>query len=810
MDVGQMTQAAFLELLKRLQGRGGYTDEDGSIRVTELSAVAKVAELASEAIVAASKNLVLSSADEALDALERVRALAANSSLSAARRQARLLAHSMGAGKAVPARIANAIATYLGVTTGSTVAPDSVDATDHRAHPATGLVVARVEPAATTRQQRRDLAPVLDRGLPARAISAGISTGSAVWGAALDSVSIAVAEAVAVPAQTKARVAPIEVYPGSIITREQWIEWQSLLCWKSRNFGLLQSGQGRTICRSFTLASGSNVVLDGPANSSVNWALRVVQAWGVASASAVTDPTTLPDTDHVWLPASKLGSAGSGYTHTMQTVAGASSGITLAVNGTGNLVVTNGSGAARNLLLMIRCTPSYSLVASPDSQPWIDTSSMTSAAVSEIHAASVICDATPTQFAGVKAGALRRVIYTGGLTTTEANGRKYVVLDSSEDWRNRYVLVATVSLEAGTALAGGGYLMAASADPMPGRGGASGRPRLFATGAGAAIGSDAVLALQHPDSISAPNVWLFADSATGNLVAEMKAASTNTHSMVMALVTATERTTGTSVVTQVPVHATQVQTIDVEQPLNCGVFGQGHQGGAQRYTLADPAPKAIPTCPPLGLVSGSLTPPRPLAWLVRERLGDANDGTVEVRQRIYSQRKLITSLSVPPLSVIGLDIASSVDASQVGVSDQVDYRDRMVYVDGRVIATTDIRLSAASQVSDVTAVAVSATLYTGPYGDVTVALTADVDLVFTFSRALNGGLHSRLTLKNKHATLTYYANLAVECSGQIGLTDLRSYGTLYEFTCASGDALEFDETRGCADDYGITGGSLRS
>jgi hypothetical protein len=785
MDIGALTQAAYLELLKRLQGSGYASDPDTN-RYHELNAVAKIAELASAALQTASANLFLSSASEALDLMERVRFLLQQSSITDARRRDRLLAFARGAAKMVEARLDNAFGKYTGDATGVTRRPDLDAVQDGRSAPAGALVVARGEAIVLTDQEARDLSPVLARGLPAHAIPGAIYDADAVFGNVLYNSRRAVTmfPQVTVPAQTKHRSVALDFHPSTEITVEKWIELQSMLVPKSVGFDFDQAEQGRWIFYQGTIAAAAQDLIDGPThNGGVNWLNRVIQAWGVVDDAAITDPTINLNSEHVWLSASKTGSSGAAYTHSLWTTGpgnGATSNVVLLVDTNGVLRIQNNAAGTRYVALMIRCSPTYVVDTNGPTQPWINPFQVEHDEVAELYASTVISDDTPGEFAGVDAGALRRIVYSGGM---KYGGNPHsVIIDSSEDWRNRWVLVVPIQLRVmgADAVEEIGYPSVASDGSFS----SNEEARLFYTGTGATPEQDLpVLAYQHgffTSPVVESQTWIYADT-DGNLRCEPKNSLDGVYGEwdkaydFMALVIATEQDDGTSVVTPVPVHATRVHAIDLEQPQSCGVFSQGQQGGVPRYSLTDPTPKTQPTNAPLGLVQEGHLPCRPVQWLVRERLGATDDGTYLSRQPILGQRKRVISIQANTAETTPVDTFNDAPDMGTGVNDQVDFRDRLVWIEGR-ISTSNITIAPLAQNDDSAATRFTWTLYTGPYADLSITLTTNLTLRFEFSRdGANRGIHSRLVIENATGS-TYYVNAVVEMSGHLGLSDLRAYG----------------------------------
>jgi hypothetical protein len=782
MQLGVLTRAGYRALLIRLQG-SGLANEPGTKRYTELDAVADIADKVTQALENVTAGLFMTSAVATLDLYERVRYLVQGTSVTDATRQARLIAFHQGASKLVPARLANAFGTYLANLTGQTLGSEAAALRAHASSPLSAFLVGRRETAANTELKRRDLWPILERGLPARATPGPISTADAVWGAALDPASIAVASVVSVPTN-KARIAPIEVPPGGSLTREQWIELQSMLCWKSHGFSVNQDKQGRTIFVKITLAPGASFT-----ETSLDYTDRLITVAGCVSEYSVDDPTVRSPAEHVFATTGKTnygqnlrnynGTNGQGNGAGVLGIAVGAIGTSLEID---NITNTMAVPLTLNLALMIQVTPTFLRNTTTDTQPWLDADTVLRADLAELYKAQVVSSQnTPGNFAGVSAGALRRVLYTGPLYYQPDYGvPDTAVLDSSEDWRNRWVLVSSCFIASGDAAIPNDAFPVPSCDGMYN---ADGAPwRIWYTGPGAASPPAALGANEHPVEFPGvgfqQTIFFYVDPA-GALCVRMKPVGSTLRraASCIALVIATERDVSPVSVASVPVHATQVQTVDLEQPQHCGCFAQGQQGGAPRYLLSDAAPKAAPTAPPLGLITEGHSPSRPVSWRVHERLGALDNGTYEVRQKIYGQRKRVVSIVVPAGATVPVDDFNKLAETAPGLNDQVDFRDRYLIVHGRA-SYSDIRLGAAVPLPDNIALAIGWSIYTGPYelAAHTKAINPTLSIRFEFARAGAGrGLHSRLVLINTDA-LPVYVNMTVEVSGKLGLCDSRLYG----------------------------------
>jgi hypothetical protein len=585
----------------------------------------------------------------------------------------------------------------------------------------------------------------------------------------------------------------IDYFPGSVIDVNDWIELQSMLCWKSRGFTITQTSQGRTIVVAGEIDASATAIIDGPTHGgagAISWHNRFVQAWGaydagdIIAAGADDDLTVLADTQRIWLATAKLGNSGTAYTHALKEMdAATDSPLSMTVNASGDLQLINADATPYNFVLMIRCTPVHTIATETDTQPWINATDITNAQLGELADSAEIRDGngggtgwTQTSLFSGDRGAMRRILYTGPLGKASATGSvNRVVLDSSEDWRRRYLLVSAVT-NSGTAFYNSIARNGASA-----RGGSAvstAVPRLFFTGNGAATGSATASAYQHPDSNVNPEIWIFADSTTGNLVAEMKSTdSTSNHAAALFLVTASERYDGTSVAVQVPLHATQIHALDLNQPQNNGCFAQGMQGKSPRYLATSLDPSAEPTNPPLGLIAEGMGGwRRPVQYRVRERVGRVDDSTWLVRQPIIGQRKRVVSITVPAATTVAVDLFNDPTGILPGSVDQVDFRDRFIQVEGRIDSTdiTIFRLGS-TQLTDVGGSEFAFCFYSGPYADQTFT-TGILTMTVEFSRdGSSRGYHSRLVISHSSGS-TRYVNMTIEATGYLGLTDRRLFG----------------------------------
>jgi len=772
-DFGQLDEQGQLDLLRSLQGEGAYTEETGTARDAELSGVARIAYLASETLVAAARNMLPSKSVELLDGYELLHAAPSNEQLTDTQRQSRLKAFLRALPRLLAHRLDNAAASLTGVTTGTTVSHDGTTQTDGGASVVGAFGVTRLEPSATA-QDAVALDTIMRRGSAARSIVGDTATRAADY-SGVTPIDRSILEDVPVGAThtTAPIVRPFDYYVGSTVRQAQWRELQAMLCWKAGYGDLVptyldQTDQGGTLYEQGSVATAATVSLD----TVDDWSERWLQVWGVVSATDITpasyDLASLPDTDLVWTSLCKTGTTGAPYTQTLTTLAGGSSLCTVQVNGSGDLELSNTSGATRYYRLFVRASPKYSLTETPGSvirSPWLDLEFATSATMSQLWKAATIRDQT---LANAAEGGQRRVFSTGTLSRVATDETQFVVLDSSLDWRERVLLVAPLTSDS------------ASANPSPQTTGVDTRvgtsennvPRMFNTYTGAAIGSATAQPYQHADRFAGPNVWLFADSATGDLVAEMKSTdSTDARACAMFMVLASERTDGD--VEPVPIDGASLTAYDLNTLQDIGCWAQGKQGNAPRQLAADVPGSAI-TAAPLGVISASGGMPyAPSVFEVRERIGRADDATFEQRQPVRSQRKIVGSILVEDGAIEPVDeLANLFDEG----TELWDVRDRFVWIEARASFTTDIRIGG---ISDNSADKKCALLYTGPHdtGDFVMTLAPGLTIFLNWSRLQLGaeGIYSTFSFENVFGS-DYYVNYAIELSGHLGLADRRLWG----------------------------------
>ncbi len=756
MKLGSLDQAGYVRLFKALLGTG-YTQDEAGPHGAEMLGMGKIAQLASEALDNVIRNMFVSHAIEALDEHDLMRGMPTDANLTTAQRQARLVAFTRALPKLIGARLDQALDRWLGTTSGETIAPTTVVSQSHGCSHWGGLVVTRREPSASL-HQLRVIDDIMGRGMPARALSKRGALIDAEYGQPVDRSVLSYEDPAAPVPELTPNVAPLEKFPGEVITLDEWREIQAQLLWKPYNggsgsttnqFSVAHTNAGSTMYAEGSIGAGASIALTFP-----GWNERITQAWCAANASAFTD-STAAGISHGFIGASKLGSLASPFVHAF-VGSGVVTGLTLSLPGPDTrAVLTNTSGATIYYGIILRKSPFIFQNTSNDLEPWTSLTDFNSVSVSSAWEAGRV-DVRDSGDNYVSDGlAVRRILYTGAMQRDpDGDAPTLVTLDTSVDWRLRAILV--VALGAGSNSA----LLNAASHRMVNGAGSSSAPiaKIFISYSGAAANPAAVAAYQYADPTA--NIWIWADSATGHLMAEMKASvSTNEYAHAFFMVTTTS---GPGTPYTLPVASPAVYPADLNIPQHVGCFAQG-QG----------TPEAPVTLPPLGAVLDGGIPARPVSWLVRERLSSADDRAIEIRQRILGQRRRVLSLGLLAGATVDADACTDVPTAGGQNLDQVDYRDRFVFVEG-AWSSSDISLGRVAQLSDAAANKFCWCFYGGPYNDHTITF-GDITLTFDFQRSNSAPFQSRLRVTNG-AGAARYVNLMVEMTGFLGLTDRRLLG----------------------------------
>jgi hypothetical protein len=766
-----------------MQGTG-YSDDEDSVRVADLDGVASVAARSSEALDASVGNAFVSTADEALDDWDRLLSMPTDATLSTAQRQARLVAWMSALPKLIEARLDHALDAWLGTTSGVTLAPNRSVTWRSGGHKLGSLAVGRLETGATIATMRV-IDALLRRGLPARAIGCKGATRYADYGSPVERSAFRVSIP-ATPFFADADTAPLEQFPGGVLTEESYKEMQAQLLWKpyrgntgtmTNHFSLdHESSPGAMLYAAGSLTALTTVALeDSGTVDGAQWGSRVVQAWIVVSTSAITDTTAL--SGHGWLSAVKLGDSGSApFPHLFVPLAGGAAAANMELSLSANALTLTNNHATNTYYfkLFVRRTPKCFADTTHSREPWLEpTTTLDADAVTAMVSESRIRNPTIGTYADLisPGSAVRRILYTGAMQRTAAGDTpNVVVLDSSIDWRGRALLVthlvdsSTVVKEASSTKLTGRMIEDSSGSP-------SGLPltKIFLTGTGSAANPTTTTAFQYICYTGTDaDIWLWADSTTGYLKAEMKASlSDHEYACGFIMVTATPLL-GTPAVAlpSLPSAYPQALSVDFTVPQLHGCYAQGQAGATSAVTA-----------PPLGTIVDGALPARPISWLVRERAGHIYDRKIDVRQRIYGQRKRLISFAVGSGAVMDIDACSVLPEASTSTLDQIDYRDRFVFIEGEW-AASDISLGKALPGIDDPVVRFSWVFYGGPYGDQSITLPGSgsgMVITFIFGRNGNDAFQSRLSITNNDGG-TRYLNLAIECTGFLGLTDRRLDG----------------------------------
>lgn len=289
-------------------------------------------------------------------------------------------------------------------------------------------------------------------------------------------------------------------------------------------------------------------------------------------------------------------------------------------------------------------------------------------------------------------------------------------------------------------------------------------PVVFYTGA--AGGSASAFYGALGDGVNA-TYRMYARASDGALVVDHASSGGGVYGCGLWMVVAAPKSSDSA--NQSPLDATYVAPVDLAEPQYNGVWQQGWPSEA-RYSSLLPA-QTVPTNPPLGLIGDGGCPPVPLQWTQRERVGVMTDPSVVVRQRIFGQRKRMISVAVPAGSSRRLEAANGENGEPI---DEIDYRDRVVWIAGNV-ETVDTTIGTGSATSDAAGASFMAVLYTGPYGTQSITLGTGLTLVFSFGKTTSArAVHAEFSFVNANGSARYI-NATLECTGQLGLSDTRTF-----------------------------------
>lgn len=774
-----------LDLLKRLQGTG-YASEEGTARAVELEAIAEVAAKASEALTVASDNASPSGISEIASAYEYAHQLPTDDSLTIQERRDRAVAFTRALPQATEARFigaANTLNTGL-YETASYLSLNNKPARGPRAY-WRGLSVGDAS------QPLDAVRLILDRASAASVLPAGSGrfglSYSLSWNSPSDNAVLHADSGMSGYLESgKPDTSAIEVTLGQTVTTGLLDEIRRSLYWHPTagvggtafyvaNSDDLPPAQtcGEWIVCLGSIANATTATLDAS-----NWANQLASAYGIVSATNITtgggvDTASLAATDRVYCETAK-----HGFYRQLTASDGTGSGVLIAFSNTG-VTLQNNSGGTRYFLLFVRGTARWSTTATTHAAadaiarkttfPQLEVTWMTRN--TSVRDGNITTNWTRTLVTGSDTayrGAHRRIIYSGP-TAIAANATSgvpvTVVVDTSIDWRGRWVMVY------GTVQGSANSIVAANWDqlqPLVSPGPFTVMPTAFFTGTG---GTATTFCASLGSGLPQP-YRMYARSTDGALIVEHASSGVGGHVYACGLWFVVAAPKSSDATCRAPLDGAYAAPVDLAEPQMSGTWQQGWPSAPNPQHSAFPTTQSVPTNPPLGLISEGGSPPVPVQWTQRERVGIITDPSIVVRQRIFGQRKRMISLSVPAAGSRRLEAANGESGEPV---DEIDYRDRLVWVSGNV-GSTDATIGTASGTADTSNTPFVCALYTGPYGTQSVTIATGVTLVFTFAKSTSGrGVHSELSFANSNGS-TRYINAVLECTGQLGLSDNRTTG----------------------------------
>lgn len=794
MDFGSLTRAQYLQMFKRLLGRGGYSEDDGP-NVDELDALAAVAEKTSETLETAGANMFVRFATEALARYEVLFMLPSDAPRTTADRRARLLLFQQIVSSFSYDRVKDALDTFVG-STGTSIVPDVAGRTEY-----TSCVTWKYYNANATLAERLAADEVLKRAAPAHLTEEPKAAASyATWntdvdddGSLLDPAPTTVSTT---DTQFPARI--VSFGAGSTLTTAMIKEIQANLFWSYFGGVPTEHNFSNVLIRG-TVTAATTVTVDGPSHGTQDWSDRVVEAYGVMSTlvdindSGGTMDLVRAPTDVGWA----IGKPTVGDVNFTDLDSDASMDLSIGVDGSGNLELINANPTlAISVAIWVRSSGPTDGSSTTNTAPWIhakqiDKSGGAPTAFDALKNAGAVRPQgntttaggwTPAASSDLRSLAVRRIAGRASVTRPGSGATSYV-LDSTVDWRDRYILVSVAGLNSSTGAYPGAKGMDTRGISPAAFAAYDSVPRLFFSRDGAASGSASWQQWQfgnHPTSASS-SAWIYAHEDTGDLMMEVKTGDAAEYVTCFFQVIASDRLATTPAQPTIPTASSYVQPVDLNVIQDNGVSIQGQRGSGRGYPSSRRVSLSTTLnseceATPLGPISlPGRRPFVPASWSVTERQGALPDALIEHRQHIWGNRKIMSSLSIADGAIEDIHLVN--DASLEESYDLVDMRDRIVRVVG-VYSTTDIRYHQTAA-DDTTKFA--ATLYTGPgtaaveFGIIT-NLTLRAKITHReYDSDGKTGYQSVLQIKNATGS-TYYVYALIEVSPQLGFGERRITG----------------------------------
>lgn len=778
--------------IRQLAGRGGTTEQDGSAREAIAGAQAYAAAFGSTSVARAAAELFTHTAEETITEWEQALALPNDVARSIDERRERLvavLAASQGQAYAIDRAVSQL--TWRSPPQLLTNTSSDGDLAEPSSIVQTAILLDEDDhfPSAVgdTPHEKLALAAALQRAYPAHALgqlSRGArmtkcfaSARGARWGAndAADGNDADIGKAILDADPPQIGLADTLRYPVrdtsfAQLTRldaEDLNRVQRKLLWHaSKNDGLATTGLstqgvvGSAIWFCFTVPASSTVTVH-----MASLADRMVTIYAAGGTSGSRRPGEVNDSDggdvrtfsDLWY----TGNAGNDTSYRSRDFSDGVvtyTGSRFAFHNALGLRFVNAEAAEMEVWGFALISPPLGLRTTPPTPSDTDTrqefldglpgSTLTGTVWSDIAAAGVFQRATGTSDAGgVSNGGVRRVGVLVGVEPP-SSGRREIVLDTTEDWRDRILVMAFANSEGQVrpGIVGDEDLDLST-------------PILFYTGNGVSdptIGYSAILDGTTGD------VRVYARNTDGALCIDFASTLGDAAYTVLLQVLGTEQLGYRSLPVARITSAfgtlnTRIEPRQLNFPQDVGLYEQMGQGEFRLTTQPEDS-----ACLPLGPV-GDGSPRLPFSFRVRTQSPIAGKGGVRhVRQRLADVLRIFQVVTVPSTA---LDL-TYLYARQRDMRDLLD-RFAIFHI---VWSTSDIRPNQASDTAWPSASRFSRFIWTGGGGgpDGTYAIQLATDLVLCVTQTIGLPPVQRLAIRNTTGSTLYVAMMA-EFGPKLGL-----------------------------------------
>lgn len=434
----------------------------------------------------------------------------------------------------------------------------------------------------------------------------------------------------------------------------------------------------------FTAAASTTVILD----TSIDWRDRLVT---VVLKATGTDVRPGKASQHLFNPSTVqvvqfyTGTGGPSYEKAL-------TGMFLAVDSlSGALQLRNGPGVVYGAGMVVATGAVGGRTAAPASarRVFADGAAMPDGAWydavrDEVYTSRANGPAVQAYASSAGPGGLQRV---GAIPFVErpVSGTQTYVLDTSADWRDRFVLTASIlvwpvfgsGFSSGFSLGFGAPLGAGLGPAWPGAGDVSFTENspcdVLYTGPGQPSAGGSDWGINLDDSSFNDGVILYAREEDGALCLDLRVTALQSAYAVVLMLHASEQlgvhTTPVVVPNPTPVDGQPIYPYELNALQDGSLMAQLSEGDVPSLV----APQSMPLGP---LLTGP-EPYLPAAFTVRARDGVKPEGTLHRRQRISGHSARMCTM------------ASAANGSDVLIDSRIDWRDRMIFATG-IWANVDV------------------------------------------------------------------------------------------------------------------------